>query len=247
MMTRLGMTVACTLITALLMGTGPDTSTLGRPDRRPPPTTYSILGRDPLTGDYGVASASNAPLIGVNLDFLEAEVGGVVVHGGPHLEINRRVLTALRDSLPPGRAIAVGLVGDHDRETRQVLAISHLGAAAFTGKKLQKVAAQAIGDESVSAGYRLKDDDVVKAMQASFDSTDGPLGDRLLAALEAGRDAGGEKGGAHSAALLVVGPGARFATRDRKVDLRIDFVPGDAVAALDTLKARIDSVYGIEK
>ena len=71
-------------------------------------SSYSILGYDPITGEFGVASASEAPLIGMNLEFLDLEAGGVLVHGGPHLEISERVMAALEEELPPDRAIQVG-------------------------------------------------------------------------------------------------------------------------------------------
>jgi uncharacterized Ntn-hydrolase superfamily protein len=190
------------------------------------PASYAILALDPLTGEYGVAAASHAPLIGMNLEFLDPEAGGVVVLGGPFIQVNENTLVALREGLQPGRAISIGLAGDPDRESRQVLA-------------------QKAGDAFVVAGNRLENRYVILAMEEAFVTTDGPLADRLLSALTAGRDAGGERGGAHSAALLVVGPGAHFATRDRLVDLRIDYVPGDAVAALADLRARVDSVYGV--
>ncbi len=206
--------------------------------------SYAVLARDPLTGEYGVAAASHAPLIGLNLEFLDPDAGGVVVLGGPYLEINEKTLIALRDGLPPGRAIAVGLVGDPDPEARQLLALSPNGAGAFTGENLPQHAGQTTGDDYVVAGHHLAGDGVIPAVEQAFADSDGALVDRLLGALLAGRDAGGEEGGAHSAALLVIGPGARFATRHRLVDLRIDFVPGDAAAALAELRARIDSVYG---
>jgi len=215
------------------------------PAAAPERASYAILARDPLTGEYGVAAASHAPLIGMNLEFLEPDAGGVVVLGGPYLELNERVMIALRDGLAPGRAIAVGLTGDDGREERQVLALSRTGAAAFTGKKLKKHADHVTGDYFVAAGNRLAGDEVLAAMEEAFVGLDGPLTDRLLLALQAGRDAGGEEGGAHSSALLVVGPNATFATRDRLVDLRIDFVPGDAIAALALLRAQVDSVYGV--
>jgi uncharacterized Ntn-hydrolase superfamily protein len=211
----------------------------------PLPASVAILARDHLTGECGVAAASNAPLIGMNLEYLDPDAGGVVVLGGPFLELNEKVLIALRDGLAPGRAIAVGLAADFDKESRQVLAITPEGAAAFTGDKLEEHAAHQKGADFVIAGNGLAGDEVIPSMEEAFVTADGPLADRLLAALEAGRDAGGEKDGSHSAALVVVGPGARFATRDRLVDLSIDFVPGDAVAALAELRAQIDSVYGI--
>jgi uncharacterized Ntn-hydrolase superfamily protein len=211
------------------------------------PSSYAVLARDPLTGEYGVAAASHAPLIGLNLDFLAADVGGVVVLGGPFLQLNETMLVALRDGLAPDRAIAVGLTADPDRESRQVLALSPQGAAAFSGKKLGKHVGQSTGDHFVVAGHQLDNDKVVPAMAEAFSAAGGSLTDRLLQALVAGHEAGGEKDGEHSAALLIVGPGAQFATRDRLVDLRIDFVPADAVAALVDLRARVDSVYEVVK
>jgi uncharacterized Ntn-hydrolase superfamily protein len=211
----------------------------------PTSASYAILARDPLTGNYGVAAASHAPLIGMNLEFLDPDAGAVVVLGGPHLETNEKVLIALGDGLMPGRAITVGLYGDPDPDSRQVLAISPEGAAAYSGEKLEKHTDHKTGDFYVAAGHRLESEDIVLAMEEALVNSDGPLADRLLGALKAGRDAGGEKDGARSAALVVVGPGARFATRDRLVDLRIDFVHGDAVAALADLRARVDSVYGL--
>lgn len=209
------------------------------------PSSYAVLASDPLTGEYGVAAASHAPLIGLNLDFLAGDVGGVVVLGGPFLQLNETVLIALRDGLKPDRAIAVGLAADPDRESRQLLALSPLGAAAFSGKKLGDHVGHQTGEHFVVAGHQLDNDKVVPAMAEAFSAAEGSLTDRLLQALVAGRDAGGEKDGEHSAALLIVGPGAQFASRDRLVDLRIDFVPSDAVSALVDLRARVDSVYGV--
>jgi uncharacterized Ntn-hydrolase superfamily protein len=230
-----------TLVASLHCGSprGPE------PRARLSPASYSILGRDPLTGEYGVAAASHAPLIGMNLDFFDPEAGAVVVLGGPHLALNEKVLIALRDGLAPGRAIAVGLYDYKAKEERQVLAISQQGAAAFTGKKLKKFAGDRTGDYFVAAGNQVSGEEVLEAMEEAFLGFDGPLTDRLLLALQAGRDAGGEQDGTHSAALLVVGPNARFASRDRLVDLRIDFVSGDAVEALTRLHAQVDSVYGV--
>jgi uncharacterized Ntn-hydrolase superfamily protein len=230
---------------ALALGLAASPGQQPEPQSPPHPASFAILAHDHLTGEYGVAAASNAPLIGLNLDFLDPDVGGAVVLGGPFIEINETVLIALHEGLAPGTAIAVGLAADVDRESRQVLAITPEGAAAFTGDELEGHAAHKTGEHFVIAGHRLANADVLLSLEEAFETTDGPLTDRLLTALEAGRDAGGEEDGSHSAALIVVGPGARYATRDRLVDLRIDFVPGDAVAALAELRAQVDSVYGI--
>ena len=245
MMSRLRAIPLAIVIPTLLFANAFTTLDPSDGEIKPLSSSFAILARDPITGEYGVAAASNAPLIGMNLDFLDHEVGGVVVLGGPFLEINEKVLIGMGDGLAPARAITVGLFGDEDPESRQVLALSQIGEAAFTGEKLQRHADDVVGDSYVIAGHRLASPDVLTAIEESFTAKDGRLADRLMEALEAGRDAGGEEGGAHSAALLVVGPGARFATRDRLVELRIDYVPGDAVAALAELKLKIDSIYGI--
>ncbi len=208
---------------ALALGPAASPGQQPEPQSPPHPASFAILAHDHLTGEYGVAAASNAPLIGLNLDFLDPDVGGAVVLGGPFIEINETVLIALHEGLAPGTAIAVGLAADLEE--------GH--------------AAHKAGEHFVIAGHRLANADVLLSLEEAFEATDGPLTDRLLTALEAGRDAGGEEDGSHSAALIVVGPGARYATRGRLVDLRIDFVPGDAVAALAELRAQVDSVYGI--
>jgi len=236
-----------TLLATAGLALGPATPSPGQePESQPPPapTSLAILAHDHLTGEYGVAAVSSAPLIGMNLEFLDPDAGAVVVLGGPSLQLNETVLIALQDGLDPGSAIAVGIAADLDRERRQLLAITPGGAAAFTGDQLRGDAAHQTGEHFVVAGHGLADAAVLIAVGETFQAADGPLADRLLAAIQAGRDAG-EETPSHSAALVVVGPGARFATRDRLVDLRIDFVPGDAVAALAELRAQIDSVYGI--
>ena len=119
------------------------------------PNSYAILAMDELTGDYGVAAASHAPLIGMNLEFLDPGAGGVVILGGPALDVNQRTLIALRDGLTPDRAIAVGLYGDEDRERRQIMAVSPGGAAAFSGEDLEGHAAHMTGAHYVAAGHRL--------------------------------------------------------------------------------------------
>lgn len=211
-------------------------------------SSFAILARDALTGEYGVAAASHAPLIGMNLEFLDYEAGAVVVLGGPFIDLNERTLTALRAGLAPARATAVGLAADDDKESRQVMVLAATGSAAFTGEELPDYAGHRLGDTYLVAGNRLVGEEVLEKMESGFKEQEGePLADRLMAALEAGNLAGGEEGGTHSAALLVVGPGNPFATRDRLIDLRIDFVSEDAVAALARLRAQVDSVYGTVK
>ena len=233
------------LVTALIGAITCDTLRATAGVDGPQPSSFAILARDALTGEYGVAAASHAPLIGMNLEFLDYEAGAVVVLGGPMIDLNERTLTALKAGLAPAKATAVGLAADEDKESRQVMVLAPTGSAAFTGKELPTYAGHRIGDTYLVAGNRLVGEEVLEEMERRFEEQEGPLADRLMAALEAGDEVGGEEGGVHSAALLVVGPGNPFATRDRLVDLRIDFVTEDAVVALARLQAQVDSVYGV--
>jgi uncharacterized Ntn-hydrolase superfamily protein len=121
-------------------------------------------------------------------------------------------------------------------EHRQIAVLDARGAvAAFTGKQNQEWRGHRERPELVVMGNYLKSADVVDAMQSAFDASDGQiLEERLLLALEAGKTAGGERGGQHSAGLIVAGQDAYART-----DLRIDWYEGagedDAVSELRRL------------
>jgi len=113
---------------------------------------------------------------------------------------------------------------DPDRESRQVIIIGLEGrTAAFTGKETIGWKGHLVGKDYVAAGNMLASSKVIGAMAQAFENSEGKLAERLLKALEAGQEAGGDKRGRMSAALLVVG---REQRGNRPIlDLRVDEHP----------------------
>jgi uncharacterized Ntn-hydrolase superfamily protein len=104
------------------------------------------------------------------------------------------------------------------------------GSACFTGSHGLGVVAQAVGADAVCAGNLLLHADVPAHMLSAFDSAEGSLADRLMAAMQAGLRAGGEAGPVHSAGLLVVG-----APSWPIVDLRVDWSENSPISELAAL------------
>lgn len=116
------------------------------------------------------------------------------------------------------------VAADKRAETRQVGIGDGKGeAAAFTGKKCGEWAGEKVGKHHVCLGNLLKGEEVVEAMSAAFEQTKGRLARRMIAAMEAGEKAGGDKRGKQSAAILVVREkGGYLGFDDRAIDLRVD-------------------------
>lgn len=148
---------------------------------------------------------------------------GVVAGNG------QRVLEALGAGVEPVLAIERVLAHDDGREMRQLGAVTADGrAGAFTGAECVEWAGQIIGDGFAVQGNMLVSGEVVESMAAAFVQGQGPLVDRLIAALEAGQAAGGDRRGQQAAALVVerIGDAARSREGiDRICDLRVDDHP----------------------
>jgi uncharacterized Ntn-hydrolase superfamily protein len=109
----------------------------------------------------------------------------------------------------PQKALETMLKEDEQRETRQIIIIDKNGrTAAFTGKENIEWKGHIIGKDYAVAGNILAGKQVTEAMAQTFENSEGELAERLLTALEAGQNAGGDKRGKTSAALLVVGKGS---------------------------------------
>jgi uncharacterized Ntn-hydrolase superfamily protein len=113
---------------------------------------------------------------------------------------------------------------DPQREDRQVALVDARGVpAAFTGKKCEAWCGEKLGKHHVCLGNLLKGKEVVEEMSAAYEKAKGPLAWRLLAALQAGEKAGGDRRGKQSAAVLVVREkGGYLGLDDRAIDLRVD-------------------------
>jgi len=167
--------------------------------------TFSITARCPDTGDLGIAISTAVPAVGNRCIYAKADVGAVATQSFTNIMLGINGIKLLELGLSPDNAITSLLEEDNNREQRQIGAIDSLGRTfAWTGKKCIDWAGHMIGSDHVVAGNMLVSKDTIIAMSESFQSISGELSNRVLTALEAGQNAGGDKRGRVSAALLVV-------------------------------------------
>lgn len=190
------------------------------------PSTFSIVAADPATGEVGVAVQSKYFAVGAVVPWAKAGVGAVATQAAGIAGYGPRILGLLEEGLAPAEALERALAGDPGRETRQLGAVSAAGvAAAFTGADCNEWAGHDLGPGFAVQGNILAGEDVVRELARAFRETEGDLAERLVAALEAGQAAGGDRRGQQSAAVIVERAGAGAGGRlglDRICDLRVD-------------------------
>ncbi len=186
--------------------------------------TFSIVARDPATGDLGVAVASKFLAVGSVVPWARAGVGAVATQALANVTFGPEGLAALEGGGDAEGVVARLIGADEGREDRQLgIVDAQGGAASHTGSGCLPWAGGRIGDGVAVQGNILAGPEVVDAMLAAFSGTTGALPDRLVTALLAGDRAGGDARGRQSAALLVVRAGGGYGgTTDRWIDLRVD-------------------------
>jgi uncharacterized Ntn-hydrolase superfamily protein len=188
--------------------------------------TFSIVALDPENGDVGVAVQSRYFAVGAVVPWARAGVGAVATQAAGRAAYGPEILDLLAGGLGPDQALERALADDERRETRQLGVVdARGGAAAFTGRECNEWAGHLTSRGYAAQGNILAGERVVADMARAFEGTDGALAERLVAALEAGQAAGGDRRGQQSAALVVERPGGIPESRegiDRIVDLRVD-------------------------
>ncbi|MBI1803195.1 MAG: DUF1028 domain-containing protein [Ignavibacteriae bacterium] len=186
--------------------------------------TYSIVAWDSATGDLGVAVQSKFLGVGAVVPFAKAGVGAVATQAFANTTYGPRGLALLDSGMMAQQVVEALTQNDSDRSRRQVgIVDAHGNAFAYTGSGCQPYAGHVTGRGYTAQGNILAGEQVVKAIARTFEITQGDLADRLLAALDAGENAGGDKRGRQSAALLVVrDAGGYGGFNDRYVDIRVD-------------------------
>jgi uncharacterized Ntn-hydrolase superfamily protein len=190
--------------------------------------TYSIVARDPRSGELGVAVQSHWFAVGPIVPWAEAGVGAVATQSFVEPAYGPRALARLRAGGAAPEVLAALVGEDPGEATRQVAIVDAAGrVAVHTGPRCVAAAGHLVGDGFAVQANMMTSDAVWPAMARAFTSSAGPLAERLLAALDAAEAAGGDVRGRQSAALVVVaprghdrpwpGPGG-----DRPVDLRVD-------------------------
>lgn len=189
-----------------------------------PVSTYSIVARDPATGNLGVAVQSHWFSVGSAVPWAEAGVGAVATQSFVEISYGPLGLEAMRSGVSATKALKDLIEKDAHSDVRQVAFVDHTGrAAAHTGSGCIPGAGHRTGEGySVQANLMLTDE-VPDAMARAYEKSSGAFAERLLAALRAAQQAGGDIRGKQSAAVLVVRaePSAEPWT-DRLIDLRVE-------------------------
>ncbi|MGV6849708.1 MAG: DUF1028 domain-containing protein [Marinibacterium sp.] len=203
--------------------------------------TFSLVARCADTGMFGLVIASSSPAVAARCAHARAGTGAVASQNVTDPRLGPMVLDLMARGMNAVSAVEGARRNGSYMDYRQVLAVDTAGGTAIhSGPQSLGIWTSATAQDAAAGGNLLANDGVPAAMLAGFSGATGHLGDRLIAALRAGRDAGGEAGPVHSAGLMVV---------DRVpwpvVDLRCDWTedcPVDAVAtAWEVYKPQMDA------
>ncbi len=198
--------------------------------------TFSLVARDPETGDLGVAVASKFLAVGAVVPWLEAGVGAVATQSYANPRFGPQGLALMKAGAGMEEVLATFRRTDAGLETRQFGLVNALGESlTFTGAECHAWAGGRSGPNYAAQGNILTGPEVIEALVETYlGRPDLPFPERLTAALRAADRAGGDRRGRQSAALLVVGVGKGYGGMDRWIDLRVDDHP-DPCAELERL------------
>ncbi|MCI0681785.1 MAG: DUF1028 domain-containing protein [Gemmataceae bacterium] len=199
----------------------------GRTNPEPPAPdcvhTFSIVAHDPVKQEWGVAVASKYLAVGAVVPWAKAGVGAVATQSYANVFYGSKGLELMAQGKSAADTIKLLTDEDKGKALRQVGIVDAKGEAAnFSGDKCNAWAGAKTGKYYTCQGNLLTGEEVVEAMAKAFEATKGPLAWKLMAALEAGDQAGGDKRGKQSAAILVVRAGAGPTGSDRYLDFRVD-------------------------
>jgi uncharacterized Ntn-hydrolase superfamily protein len=215
----------------------------------PKVNTFSIVAHDPVTGELGIAVQSRYFGVGSVVPWAKAGVGAVATQAYARLSYGPDGLKLMAEGKTPREALDSLTEADGKRDIRQVAIVDAKGrVAAFTGKECMAWAGHREGKGFTVQGNLLAGEAVITAMVKAFEKARAgqgtELADWLLAALQAGQAAGGDRRGQQSAALLVVrDAGGPNGENDRYIDLRVEdhATPIDELARLLELHKKFHS------
>lgn len=187
-------------------------------------STFSIVACDITTGELGVAVQSKFLAVGSAVPWVSADAGAVATQSWANTSFGPRGLTHLREGVHPEQVLHELLKDDPQRDERQVGIVDRQGrSATYTGSGCFDYAGGIAAPGFACQGNILAGPDVVNSMAAVYQEATGSLAERLLAALAAGQQAGGDRRGMQSAALYIAKPdGGYGGFNDRYIDLRVD-------------------------
>jgi uncharacterized Ntn-hydrolase superfamily protein len=190
--------------------------------------TYSIVARDPATGELGVAVQSHWFSVGSTVPWAEPGVGAVATQSIADPSYGPNALDLLRRGESAADALGILVKRDKQAGVRQVLIVdAHGRAAVHTGRRCIQFAGDESGRGFACAANMMREEGVPQAMARAYATAVGDLPDRLLAALDAAETAGGDVRGCQSAAMIVVR--SRGELWHRSLDLRVEDSPSPLV------------------
>lgn len=186
--------------------------------------TYSIVALDPATGDLGVAVQSKFLAVGAVVPWANAGIGAIATQAFANVAYGPEGLAALRGGLSASDVLAQLVAADDQREQRQAGVVDrHGGSATHTGRQCFAWAGGRVGKGYSAQGNILAGAGVVDGLADTFVAGGTAFPELLVGCLAAAEEAGGDRRGRESAALLIVREGAGFGGGDdRWIDLRVD-------------------------
>jgi uncharacterized Ntn-hydrolase superfamily protein len=212
------------------------------PTKTPRPATFSIVARDPESEAVGIAVHSKFVSVGSVVPFAAADAGAVATQSFANVAYGPDGLDLLREGHDAEEAVEALVEDDPEAEQRQVGIVGQDGSvASFTGQECFDYAGDRQGEHYAVQGNILENEETLDAMVEAFEAGDGGLPERMLDALEAGNEAGGDSRGEQSAALYVAKPeGGYDGNNDRWIDVRVD----DHEDPIDELR-RVFKLYDV--
>lgn len=192
--------------------------------------TFSLLARCPDTGAFGMVISSSSPAVAARCAHARAGAGVAASQNITDPGLGPQLLDALAAGASAAEAVAGVVAAAPFVDYRQLMLVDAQGRTAHhSGSKVLGLWAVAEGEAAIAGGNLLAHTGVPAAMVAGFAAASGAFGDRLVAGLRAGRDAGGEAGPVHSAGLLIV-EGESWPVASLRCDWIDEGCPIDAVA-----------------
>jgi len=192
-----------------------------------PMHTYSIVARDSVTGEMGVAVQSHWFSVGTAVTWAEAGVGAIATQSLVEVSYGPLGLDLMRAGKTAPQALEALLAADPQNAVRQVAMVdSHGNVAVHTGERCIAMAGHRTGAEFSAQANLMENNTVWSAMAHAYETTEGDLADRMLAALEAAQAEGGDIRGKQSAAILIVkAESTGRPWEDKVMDLRVEDSP----------------------
>lgn len=208
--------------------------------------TFSIAAYDPDAEEWGVAVQSKFLGCGSAVCFAKAGAGAIATQANANLDFGELGLIMLNKGYSAEQVLNALLALDEGRADRQIGIVDSKGrSASYTGDRCMDWAGSISGENFTCQGNILVSKETVSAMAESFKNSSGPLARRMVQALDAGQNAGGDRRGRQSAAVLIVKEkGSYGGYNDRKIDLRVDDHP-DPIGKLAEMLEMHDMYFGV--